>query len=37
MDTRSTQLLKGTLDMCLLATIAQRGAGTGPGGTGSGE
>src|SRR6266571_7176410 len=24
MDTRSTQLLKGTLDMCLLATIAQR-------------
>jgi PadR family transcriptional regulator PadR len=23
-DTRSTQLLKGTLDMCLLATIAQR-------------
>ena len=24
METRSTQLLKGTLDMCLLATIAQR-------------
>ena len=24
MDTRSTQLLKGTLDMCLLATLAQR-------------
>ena len=24
MDTRLTQLLKGTLDMCLLATIAQR-------------
>lgn len=24
MDTRSTQLLKGTLDMCLLATIARR-------------
>ena len=24
MDTRSTQFLKGTLDMCLLATIAQR-------------
>ena len=24
MDTRSTQLLKGTLDMCLLAMIAQR-------------
>ena len=24
MDTRSTQLLKGTLDTCLLATIAQR-------------
>jgi PadR family transcriptional regulator PadR len=23
-DTRSTQLLKGTLDMCLLATIARR-------------
>jgi PadR family transcriptional regulator len=23
-DTRSTQLLKGTLDMCLLATIAKR-------------
>jgi PadR family transcriptional regulator PadR len=23
-DTRSTQLLKGTLDMCLLATLAQR-------------
>jgi PadR family transcriptional regulator PadR len=23
-ETRSTQLLKGTLDMCLLATIAQR-------------
>ena len=24
MENRSTQLLKGTLDMCLLATIAQR-------------
>lgn len=24
METRSTQLLRGTLDMCLLATIAQR-------------
>lgn len=24
METRSTQLLKGTLDMCLLATIARR-------------
>lgn len=24
METRSTQLLKGTLDMCLLATLAQR-------------
>lgn len=24
MDTRSTQLLKGTLDMCLLATLTQR-------------
>ncbi len=23
-ETRSTQLLKGTLDMCMLATIAQR-------------